>query len=159
MADRIDDYVRKARAIVRQYGWMVQGVLPNEGQPSYSYSVGLSKHSRHPEIFLVGFHPDVARSLINVTGGHVKAGLRFDHPMLSDQIIEGCPAAFRPVTRKSCVRHSSAGRAILGRAFDGVQLFLPDAAGVFPWEEGCDSAYATGQTSLLALEGAPPVRQ
>jgi Domain of unknown function (DUF4262) len=131
---------------------------PSRCRPTFSYSVGLSKGWRHPEIFLVGFHPDVARSLVNVAGGHVKAGLRFDRPVLSDQIIEGYPAAFRPITRKSCVRHSNAGRVILGRAFDGVQLFLPDAAGLFPWEAGCDPVYASGQMSLLELEGDPPVR-
>ena len=44
-----DDYIRRGRKIVRQHGWMVQGVLPDAQQASYSYTVGLSKGSGHPK--------------------------------------------------------------------------------------------------------------
>jgi hypothetical protein len=160
MAGPFDDYIKRGREIISQHGWMVQAVLPDEVQPSFSYTVGLSQAPfHHPEIFLVGFHPEQARPLLNVAGEHVKKGRRFDRETLSDQVIEGLPAAFRPIKSRSTVRHSSAGRAILGRAFDAVQLILPDAAGLFPWDEGCDPQYAAVQTSLLKLAGDPPTRQ
>ena len=152
-------YIKRGQTIIRRYGWMVQAVLPDDQQPSYSYSVGLSKTYGHPEVFMVGFDPELARSLINVAGNHIKGGMRFDQPCLSDRIIEGFPAAFRPLDFGSAYDHSNAGRAILGRSFDGVQLFLPDAAGRFPWEDGCDPRYATIQTSLLVTVGEPPSRQ
>ncbi len=160
MAGPFDDYIRRAREIIAQHGWMVQAVLPGDTQPPYSYTVGLSQAPfHHPEIFLVGLHPEQARPLLNVAGNHVKGGMRFDRATLSDQIIEGYPAAFRPIKSRSTVRHSNAGRAILGRAFDGVQLILPDAEGLFPWESGCDFQYASVQRSLLDLYGDPPARQ
>lgn len=138
---------------------MIQAVLPGQDQVSYSYTVGFSKNHGHPEIFMVGFHPDMARSLLNVAGGHVRVGMRFDSPILSDVIVEDYAVAFRPIQFKSVVRHSNAGRQILGKAFDGVQIFLPDATGLFPWDAGCDPAYASVQTSLLTLVGDPPQRQ
>lgn len=160
MAKRPDftDYVRKARRIIREHGWMVQGVLPDASQVSYSYSVGLASRFGHPEIFMVGFDPELARSLINIAGNHVKESIRFDTAMLADGIIEGYPAAFRPLLLSSVYQHSNAGLAILGMPFEGVQLLLPDADGRFPWEPGCDPRYATVQTSLLTTEGDPPAR-
>lgn len=160
MAGPFDDYIRRGREIIARHGWMVQAVLPDDKQPSYSYTVGLSQSPTfHPEIFLVGFHPEQARPLLNGAGEHVRNGRRFDRATLADEIIEGYPAAFMPIKSRSTVRHSNAGRAILGRAFDGVQLILPDAAGLFPWEDGCDPQYETVQMSLLDLYGDPPARQ
>jgi hypothetical protein len=149
-------YIKCGQTIVRRYGWMVQAVLADESQPSYSYSVGLSKTFSHPEIFMVGFDPELRRSLINVAGNHIRNGMRFDAPMLVNGIIESFPAAFRPLHFGSAYNWSNAGRAILGRSFEGVQLFLPDAGGRFPWEPGCDPRYAAIQTSLLEPEGDPP---
>jgi hypothetical protein len=152
-------YIKRGQTMVRRYGWMVQAVLANDQQPTYSYSVGLSTTFSHPEIFMVGFHPDMCRSLINVAGNHIKGGMRFDAPCLSDVILESFPAAFLPVHFGSAYDHSNAGRAILGHSFDAVQLFLPDAAGLFPWESGCDPQYAAVQTSLLLTVSEPPARQ
>jgi hypothetical protein len=157
MAGRFDDYIRKARGIVRRHGWLVQAVLPDENQPAYSYSVGLSGgRFRHPEIFMVGFHPDLCRSLINVAGGHVKDGLRFDRACYSDVIAQGFPVAFMPLDRDSVTMHSNAGLAILGKDFGGVLLVLPDVTGRFPWDIGCDPNYAGVQTSLLRMESDSP---
>jgi Domain of unknown function (DUF4262) len=157
MARGIGNYIRRGQAIVRRYGWMVQAVLADQRQPTYSYSVGFSKIYGHPEIFIVGFHPDMCRSLINVAGNHIAKGLRFDAPMLSDGIIEDFPVAFRPLRLSSVSEHSNAGRAILGRSFPGTQLFLPDPGGRFPWEPGCDPRYAAIQTSLLETMGDPSI--
>jgi hypothetical protein len=160
MAQPFGSYIKRSRAIIRTHGWMVQSVIADEHQPTYTYTVGLSQGPLfHPEIFLVGFHPDLACPLLNAAGNHVRAGIRFDRGMLSDQIIEGFPAAFRPIRSQTTIRSSNAGRASLGRAFDGVQLILPNADGLFPWEEGCDPKYAAVQTALLALAGDPPARQ
>jgi hypothetical protein len=49
MAAPLDDYIKRGRKIIRQYGWMVQGVLHDAQQASYSYTVGLSKGPSHPK--------------------------------------------------------------------------------------------------------------
>jgi len=159
MAAPLDDYIKCGRKIVRQHGWMVQGVLPDAQQASYSYTVGLSIGYGHPEIFMVGFDPELARQLLNVAGRRVKGGARLDTPVYLNEVVDVFPVAFRPLAHASIVEHSNAGRAILGFEFDAVQLFLPDAGGLFPWDVGCDPSYARIQTSLLETVGDPPARQ
>jgi hypothetical protein len=160
MARPSDEYIKKGRDIIQRHGWVVQAILPDKKQPSYSYTVGLSQSPTwHPEIFMVGFHPDLSRQLLNGTGEQVRNGRRYDRATLADEIIESYPVAFMPIQSRCAVRHSSAGRAILGKPFDGVQLILPDAQGLFPWESGCDVQYAAVQMSLLDLYGNPPTRQ
>lgn len=158
MAGPLDGYIKRGRKIVRQHGWMVQAVLPDAQQASYSYTVGLSKGYNHPEFFLVGFEPELARQLMNIAGRCVKGGARLDTPMYLDEVVDVFPVALRPLAHASVVEQSNAGRAILRHEFDGMQLFLPDAGGLFPWDAGCDVTYARIQTSLLKTVGDPPAR-
>jgi hypothetical protein len=108
---------------------------------------------------MVGFDPELARQLLNIAGSRVRGGARFDTPVYLDEVVDAFPVAFRPLAHTSVVEHSSAGRAILGHEFDGVQLFLPDAGGLFPWDIRCEVTYARIQTSLLKPVGDPPARQ
>jgi hypothetical protein len=156
----LNDILRRGRKMIAEHGWMVQGVGgdPSKDVPSYSYSVGLSKNHGHPEIFMVGFPFDLTRSLTNVAGSHIKDGMRFDKACYSDVIVDGFPVAFLPLDRRSVIRHTAAGRSMLNDVFEGVQMFLPDPNGLFPWDSGCDPTYATIQTSLLETVGGPPER-
>ncbi|MBJ6125415.1 DUF4262 domain-containing protein [Microvirga sp. BT325] len=118
MAGPFDDYIRRAREIIAQRGWMVQAVLPDDMHPPYSYTVGLSQAPfHHPEIFLVGLHPEQAGPLLNVAGNHVKGGMRFDRATLADQIIEairqpsGRSRAGPPSDTRALAVRSSGGRS------------------------------------------------
>ena len=108
---------------------------------------------------MVGFDPELARQLLNIVGRRLKGGTRLDTPVYLNEVVDAFPVAFRPLAHASVAEHSNAGREILGAGFDGVQLFLPDARGLFPWDVGCDLTYARIQTSLLKTVGDPPARQ
>jgi len=155
----LDQHIRKGRELIKQHGWMVQHVFGDEKEPAFSYTVGLSQNHAHPEVYMVGINPETCQSILNGVGRHVRDGLRFDAPGYSDVIVDGYLAAFRPVSKKSVLKYSNAGRAMLNASFEAMQLFLPDVEGRFPWDEGCDPRYASIQTSLLVLEGEPPPRQ
>lgn len=154
---KLDMIAKKARGLIKRHGWMVQAVLPGEEDDGvgFSYTVGLSSRFGHPEVFLVGFAPDLSQQLLNIVGNHVRDGLRFAEPVFSDVVIQSFPVAFRPATTASAFEHSNAGRYYLGHSFEAVQLFLPDPSGLFPWDEGCSPQYARMQ-NFLELVGDPP---
>jgi hypothetical protein len=85
----------------------------------------------------------------------VKKGADFRDPCLFDRIVEGYDVAFRPVDRDSAADVGKVAGAVLG-TFDGIQMFLPDPAGRFPWQAECDPAYARIQTQILETVGEEP---
>lgn len=155
---KMNAVLRQGRGMIDRHGWMVQGVGGGgtEYEPSYCYSVGFSKNLGHPEVYMVGFPFELTTSLINVVGNSIKEGMRFDKACYSDVIVEGYPVAFMPLDRRSVIRHSAIGRNMLNQMFDEVQMFLPDTAGLFPWDNGCDRRYAEIQRNLLLTIGDPP---
>jgi len=158
---QLNDVLRRGRGLIAKYGWMVQAVGggPSESEMPYSYSVGFSKNLGHPEIYMVGFDFDLSRTLINDVGNLIKNGMRFDGACYSDSIVERFPVAFMPLERRSVIRNSAAGRSMLNQVFDGVQMFLPDPDGLFPWDDGCDPTYARIQTTRLTPVGDPPAKE
>lgn len=155
---KLEMLAKKARGMIRDHGWMIQAVFPDpdHDENGFSYTVGLSSGLKHPEVFLVGFHPELSHQLLNVVGRHVKKGMRFDRPVFCNVVVEGYPVAFRPAEDRSVYEHSGSGRHFLRSSFSGMQMFLPDPKGLFPWDEGCDPAYVRMQT-LLELVGEPPI--
>jgi len=159
----LDAYIRRARGLIAEHGWVVQYIgpgIPGSGarqdDPPYAYSVGFSRAFNHPEIYLVGLPYETSVSVINAAGNRIKEGMRFDGACYSDVIVEHFPVAFMPIEKRSVISHSAAGRNILGSVFQGVQMVVPDAAGRFPWDEGCDPDMATIQMSLVNVVGEPP---
>jgi len=159
----LDAYIRRARGLIAEHGWVVQYIgpgLPGSGarrnDPPYAYSVGLSKAFNHPEIYLVGLPYETSVSVINEAGKRIKDGARFDGACYSDVIVQQFPVAFMPIEKRSVIAHSAAGRNILGNVFQGIQMIVPDATGRFPWDEGCDRDMASVQMSLLDVVGDPP---
>lgn len=119
-------YVVDARQKLETMDWLVQGVGGSDAAPSFSYSVGLSTKFGHLEIAIVGFDPDLCRSIINEAGELVRNhGADFRSPVLSGGIARNYDVAFRPVSSASSREKCKTGRAILDVAdYPLVQLFF-----------------------------------
>jgi hypothetical protein len=63
-------------------------------------SVGLSESFGHPEIFIVGLHPEHTRGIISAAGTNVRLGWRFNRPCLSDTVIADHPVVFQSTKRE-----------------------------------------------------------
>jgi hypothetical protein len=67
--------------IIRQYGWMLQGV---EGRRPFTYTIGLAERFGHAELLVRG-HLGVGGELLNALGERVRRGARLTH---GDRVIE-----------------------------------------------------------------------
>jgi len=156
--EAIRNYLRNTRAIIEKHGWAVQAVLGSASDGSaYSYTIGFTETLGHPEVFVAGFDYDLCRRLLNDVGSLIRDGADFRRPCLADKVIKDYHVAFRPVTEDSVRELCNAGRAALGvDVFDAVQMFLPDEAGRFPWDEGCEPSIARAQAGRIRTEGPLP---
>lgn len=155
------NYVDDARDKLKTMGWLVQAVGGGQGEPAFSYSMGLSTKFDHPEIAIVGFDPELCRQIINEAASLVRDhGVQFRAPVLASGVIRDFDVAFRPVTAASSREKCRAGRTILETTdYPLVQLFFPDPEGYFPWQRKCDRKYAKFQTGFFKLEGGIPTER
>lgn len=136
-------------------------MFPHDNPNSpFSYSVGLSTKFGHPEIAIVGFDPDLCRSIINEAGELVRNhGADFRSPVLSGGIARNYDVVFRPVSSASSREKCKTGRAILDVAdYPLVQLFFPDENGFFPWQRRCDRRFGKIQSGFFKHEGGLPTQ-
>ena len=140
----------KVLADIRKFGFHAKhvrkGAHPEHAQeeatlppnPVYdagvSYTVGLPYSHGHPEIALTGPLPDDrAHDILWGAVTLIERGARFAPGDVSDEILDGLPARFGPVSaywRKEVL--TFADWAARRKAFEAVQLLWPDKAGHFP---------------------------
>lgn len=157
IAERRKMFTQKMRDAVEKDGFTFQPVMGGDGEPSYFYSIGLSKTYNHPEIYIVGLEPQQAHGLMLDIIFKIVEGKRFDKPCYVSDVIEG-DLGMRPLVTEDVDQHSGIGQEVLGGRFEAVQLYYPDPHGLFPWEAGCDRSYAEDQLSMFRPVGDPPER-
>lgn len=155
LSDAMEEIIAQHKANIVKSGFTVQAVLGDENTPPYVYTIGLTQTFKHPEIFLVGIHPQHAMGLVVDVIRMIKQGERFDQPVFAPGIIPGYEIPFRPIAEEDVLDHSAMGLELIG-PFDAVQMFYPDHAGHVPWEDECEEAYR-GQL-FFEIEGDIPVR-
>lgn len=74
---------------------------------------------------------------MNGVAAEVRRGRRFGEGDRSDEVLEGCPVAFRRVAAEFYDEYlGQAIRYYGGTAFPALQCFWPDVEGRFPWQPG-----------------------
>ncbi|WP_315922012.1 DUF4262 domain-containing protein [Mesorhizobium sp. SP-1A] len=148
--------LKNGRELMRKHGWMGTTVQFDDKITSYTYSIGLSKKFKHPEIFVVGVGDHSLRlQLINAFGGMLKSAGFPEPSSYVDLPGFGHTFALGPVIPEEKVRpHARFGTELLGKPFSAIQLYLPDPNGLFPWDEGVHPAYREAQTLLFESPAA-----
>lgn len=128
------------------------------GLPNYAYTVGLEQNFSHPELCLVGFAPEAMRFLLIDSVNLVKQGETFTAGERRTDLIDQFAVAVREVNTSGyqmrCIFSGITSYYGQGNAFRMLQLLLPDAAGRFPWDEGCESPLCKVQTELFEPQAA-----
>jgi hypothetical protein len=143
--------------LIRAHGWAVLTVEPKPfgHAPTYSYTVGLHETHGHPEILMVGLDQKKSMGLLNAVGSPVRGGARFGDPSRLDGVIRDFQVWLRKIPSKTAGTWAIVAKSRYRRQNWGLlQMFYPDAAGLFPWDDGCDAAYMA--TQGLLLDAMPP---
>ncbi len=141
----MQQYFTRVRKIVRESGWMVQGVLPSKGKPHFVpfyYTVGLTDAGLSELIISWPGTPEMGQDLLNnAARGHVKNEIK---PGDMLDFVANVPS--RAVA-------ADPHKADIQQAYNYVrdpfqtknkirliQILYPDAEGKFPDEVGYDFA-------------------
>ncbi|CAL9379960.1 MULTISPECIES: DUF4262 domain-containing protein [Streptomyces] len=141
---------RRTAASVTEFGWHVMGVGANGSAPAdWAYSIGLWHTLRSPEICVFGLRVETMMSIVNTVGTAVREERPLEPDQRRDDILNGYQAAVRPVHPGWYLDFFGAGVDFYqAPPLPIAQLFWPDKAGRFPWEEEAEE-YCRASQPLL----------
>ncbi|WP_326645324.1 DUF4262 domain-containing protein [Streptosporangium sp. NBC_01755] len=123
---------------VRNRGWAVVMIPEDEDGPGWAFTVGLWHTLRSPEVVMLGLRVDVMGNCLNTLADQIAAGHHLVEGRERDDVIRNYPVVAKTVD-------TSWYRSLFGTALHFYQrpplpfmeIVWPDAAGRFPWNDGC----------------------
>ncbi|BDG06025.1 DUF4262 domain-containing protein [Anaeromyxobacter oryzae] len=122
-------------ADVAERGWHTLVYEARPDRPGHAFSVGLFHGFDHPEIAVLGLSREALAETVDRIAGRVRAGERFQHGDVAEDIADGRVAAFRTIPPR--VYPAWLGYALWyhdGARFPALQCVWADADGRFPWD-------------------------
>ncbi len=144
------------RRAIADRGVYVEHVLVPPGGAwfaDWSYSVGLARRRRHPEVMAFAWHWEDRAALIERIARAVAHGRRFEPGEVAADLWEGERFAFTQVRVGELGSLLPLAGRFYGRVVPALQVLVPDDRGNLPGEPGYDPGFARWQP----LVGQPPV--
>ena len=123
-------------ANVKKYGLQVTHVLGDETGPAFSYSVGLFKSYRHPEVIIVGLKQELSHILINNIAENIKNGKVYSPLKYYPDILDDFECYFINVDLLNYDSYvGQAQKFYKGDDFSLLQCIYPTVKGIYPWQK------------------------
>jgi hypothetical protein len=145
----LSEHERNVLQRLEATGWFVNKIAEDGEGPGFAYSFGLYERYRHPEIIIFGLPLDTMHRLINDIGKQVSGGKQYGDGDQSRDLLEDYTCVFR---RVNPLRYRSTLTWTVwyyqSASFPALQLFWPDKAGRFPWDQGCSESFRAMQPDM-----------
>lgn len=145
----MDDGEKKCLDDIEKYGCHILHIHAEEDLPPFSYSVGIEKSARQPEVIIVGLRKELAHSMINEYCERARAGERFQPGQRVSGFLEGFDCEVRQVDPRHYREYVGWDLWLYkGESFRLVQLVYPSTSGYWPWDEGSSDDFRRFQPIL-----------
>ena len=145
----MDGPERKCHADVARYGCHILHVLGEEESPPFSYSVGIEKTSRAPEVVVIGLGREVSHFMINEYNRRVREGEPIECGSYYEGFIDLYPVFASDVDPTHYETYFGWNFWFYdGPDFRVIQLVYPTKENVWPWDEGAPETFVRWQPVL-----------
>lgn len=125
---------------IEKYGCHVMHILENENnsikEPRFSYSIGLFKNYKQPEIVIIGLKQELAHILINNICYDYQQGTFLNSGKYNADILDSFDCLIVDVDKKHYQNYLGwASWYYKGDNFPVLQVIYPTIKGIFPWEK------------------------
>jgi hypothetical protein len=141
---RLDEIRDDLAETIARRGYEVVNVFGDAEIGGYSYTVGLTDRGL-PELIMVGFQTSLMQGLLR--DSVPKADNLRDGDVLTG--VATVPLGLRRIPQEAADRFLLMAHTHYGRSVEAIQLVIPDAAGRFPWQPGCDPLYIRYQSAFI----------
>ncbi len=135
---------------IEKYGCFVLSVAdPDGAEPPFSYSIGITLDSGHPEAIVFGLSPRLGPWVINEYNRLIRAGKKFMPGVTYEGFLQGFPVYIESADPRKTQDFMFACNRLYGEfGYPVVQIVIPTTAGVWPWEKGAGRAFRRIQPLL-----------
>ncbi|WP_211829383.1 DUF4262 domain-containing protein [Kistimonas asteriae] len=145
----MDDIDKKALDDIEKYGCHVLNIMEGDGEPCFTYSIGIDKEQGKPDIVILGLKNELAHFIVNDYKDRLMAGETFEPGKYYYDFIEGFPVCFVKVAKIHFQEYFGWGLWLHnGNDFEVLQLIWPTTNGVWPWNEKKPEYYSWAQPIL-----------
>lgn len=148
--DKITEHIQK-------FGWHCLHVSPTDADGDvlrFSYSIGFTESYGQPEILIFGLAREKTHPLLSECATLLSAGATFVTDSPDDRVLANdYKVVFRPVPASAFGEYLGTATRYYGtRRFSALVMYLPDRAGLFPWQEGYDGMQVD---EAMRITGSP----
>ncbi|HXC38996.1 MAG TPA: DUF4262 domain-containing protein [Burkholderiales bacterium] len=134
---------------VAEYGWHCVNVPAEKDAAQYSYTVGLYKSYKHPELIIFGLPALAGYLVMQKLVGSILRGRPLNLAAPADMLFEGPPCQIVRVPVLKYDRYASICREYYkGYGFPLYQIVWPTLNGQFPWDEDAPQSLRNNQPVL-----------
>jgi len=145
----MDQSEQKALDDIEEFGCHVLQIMAEGEFPPFSYSIGITKKLRKPEVVVIGLKEPIAGFLVNEYNTRVQAGEDFTPGKMYDGFLEGFACTFEPVAKRHFKEYFGWGRWLYGgNNFEVLQLIYPTTSGLWPWSPDYPAGFIAWQPML-----------
>ena len=134
MVQRIatDDGERSVLDDIAKYGWHCIYILEQDGQPPWTFTIGLFETWKHPELVIFGLKRQVAHEILNIVAVKLAKGERIDLSQPTDDLVHGASCLLVGVPEHHYrARFGFARWYYQGDGFPVYQIVWPNREGYF----------------------------
>jgi hypothetical protein len=149
-----NEFERRLLNNIAEYGWHCNSISAEDGEPGFTYTVGLFHSFGHPELLVIGLPPKAAHGVLSVAAKAAAEGKPFDMAAPTSELLNGYSAVFVAVPSSEYENHVlSALWFYEGAQFPLYQVVWPSAQGYFPWHPEAADDFKFRQPVLGAYAG------
>jgi hypothetical protein len=138
----VDDSEGKALSDIEEFGCHLIHVFEDEVSPKFTYSIGIQKCTKQPELIITGLNRELAHSIINKYNARIKNGEMFLSERMYSDFIEGFDVTFKVVDQNKYKEYMGwACWLYRGKDFSAYQLIFPSTSGKWPWDTDAPDDY------------------
>ena len=116
-------------------GCHILHVMEDEGEPCFSYSIGINKKQNHADVVVLGLQRDTTHYLINDYKNRLQAGECFEPGHYYSDFIDGFDVCFVEVDKQYFENYFGWGIWLhKGNDFRMLQMVWPNSEGAWPWD-------------------------
>jgi hypothetical protein len=144
-----DDLGKVVLANIAEYGWHCVNVLEDDGNPPWSYTIGLYETWDHPELIIIGRSRATSYEMLKTLADDIELN---DPPTFTKpdgHVLLGMKCRFLEANPRYYSDY--VGFALWfyrKRKFPLYQIVWPDREGRYPWDESAPKAFKEWQQVL-----------
>lgn len=145
----MDERDQKALNDIEEYGCQVINVAAGEGEPSFTYSIGISLKQSKPDVLILGLKTELAHSIVNNYKNRLLQGEVFVPEKYYPDFLGDFNVCFIKVHKKYYKEYFGWGLWLHGGDdFEVLQMVWPTTEGVWPWAGEKSDFYKWAQPIL-----------